>query len=91
MMGSSKELPQPGSPELDDLVRNKVARRIADVLLRNPGGFDIYELRARIPEFGGQMHFDRRLRELDEPFVLARERKAGRTLYRLTALRTVAA
>jgi hypothetical protein len=88
---SSSPLPHPGSPELDHLIRNRVARRIADVLLGHPGGLDIYELRGLVPEFAGQMHFDRRLRELDEPFVLTRERKGGRMLYRITGRRTVAA
>lgn len=76
--------------ELEELVSNRVSRRIAEVLLENPEGLDIHELKARIPEFAGQMHFDRRLRDLDKPFVLARERGGGRLRYRIMSRRAVA-
>jgi hypothetical protein len=33
------------------------------------------------------MHFDRRLRDLDRPFVLSRERRGGRVIYRLSGRR----
>lgn len=80
-------LPKPGSDELENAVTNQVGRRIYAELFNAPGGLDIKQLKERIPEFAGQMHFDRRLRDLDKPFVLERERRGGRLLYRLSGRR----
>lgn len=80
-------LPDPGSQELVDLVPNRVGRRIYEELVAASDGLDINELKGRIPEYADQMHFDRRLRDLDKPFVLARERRGGRLVYRLAGRR----
>jgi 5-methylcytosine-specific restriction endonuclease McrA/predicted transcriptional regulator len=76
-------LPKPDSPECAELIPSQVGRRIYEELFSAPGGLDINELKARIPEFAGQMHFDRRLRDLDKPFILERKRAGNRFIYRL--------
>jgi 5-methylcytosine-specific restriction endonuclease McrA len=81
---------EPDGADLHELVQNRVSRRIAEVLLEHPDGLDIHELRARVPEYASQMHFDRRLRDLDKPFVLTRERSGGTLRYRLTGRRPIA-
>lgn len=80
-------LPAPDSDELRALVTNQVGRRIYGELHAAPDGLDIYELKQRIPEFADQMHFDRRLRDLDKPFLLERQRVGNRLVYRLAGRR----
>lgn len=80
-------LPKPGSTECMGLIPNQVGRRIYEELFAVPDGLDIHELKARVPEYAEQMHFDRRLRDLDKVFILERIRSGGRVLYRLGGLR----
>jgi 5-methylcytosine-specific restriction endonuclease McrA len=82
------DLPAPDSPELNDAVSNRVGRRIYGELHEaGEEGLNIGQLKERIPEFADQMHFDRRLRDLDKPFDLARKRRNGAVVYRLAGRR----
>jgi hypothetical protein len=86
-MKDERGLPYPDSEELREAMSNKVSRRIYEELFNAPEGLDIRELKQRIPEFSDQMHFDRRLRDLDKRFVLDRERRDGRLVYKVTGER----
>jgi hypothetical protein len=82
------DLPSPDGPELNGAVSNRVGRRIYRELYEaGEGGLNIGQLKERIPEFAGQMHFDRRLRDLDKPFVLRRKRRNGAVAYWLAGRR----
>ncbi|MDC0712084.1 HNH endonuclease [Stigmatella sp. ncwal1] len=80
-------LPKPGSTPCAKLIPNQAGRRIYEELFAAPDGLDIHELKARVPEYAQQMHFDRRLRDLDKVFILKRIRSRGRFLYQLRGLR----
>jgi hypothetical protein len=86
-MAIPKDLPNPDSAELKQLVTNRVAQRWYEVLYNHPEGLSIEELKREIPEFAGQTHFDRRGRSLNVPFILEREWNGGRMTYRLAGRR----
>jgi 5-methylcytosine-specific restriction endonuclease McrA len=86
-MEPSASLPRPGSPELVEIISNRVGRRIYEELFRAPEGLHIKALKERIPEYADQTHFDRRLRDLDKQFVLERRRSRGWLIYRLARRR----
>lgn len=84
---SAVDIPEPGTPEFEDLLPNKVTRRQMEELLREPAGLTLPELEARIPEYAGQTHFSRRLRDGDKVFVIDRIRESRNVRYRIRARR----
>jgi 5-methylcytosine-specific restriction endonuclease McrA len=87
-MARRKDLPKPGSAELNKLVTNRVAQRWYEELYTHQDGLTIDELKRAIPEYAGQTHFDRRGRTLDVPFILERNWERRGMVYRLGGIRT---
>jgi len=81
------ELPIPATSELQELVRNAVTREIYRVLYEHRGQpLNIHQIRDLIvigPDAGVQQHLDRRLRELDQHFLINRGMADGKTAYTL--------
>lgn len=78
-------LPSPASSELRELVRNTVTREIYRVLYEHrQQPLSIHRIRELIgPGAGVQQHLDRRLRDLDQHFLIERTRADGQTAYAL--------
>lgn len=67
-----------------------IHRRVLDLLLENPEGLSVTEIRKRLELSGEeQQHLDRRIRDLDEEHVIERVRKQGATLYVYQGPRTI--
>lgn len=59
-----------------------IHRRILELLVQNPDGLSVTEIRKRLELSGEQQqHLDRRIRDLDEEYLIQRIRKQGSTLY----------
>ena len=59
-----------------------IHRRILELLIQNPKGLSITEIRKRLELSGEeQQHLDRRIRDLDEEHQIDRLRSKGATLY----------
>jgi len=79
-------LPAPNSPKLRALPISYQAREIYRVLYQsrqNPP--TMREIRAQLPSLGSQEQLDRRRRELNRYFVIAKTSQGTETRYRLTA------
>jgi hypothetical protein len=79
------QLPRPGSKALHELVSNEVSRQIYRALYQNRGDpLSIHDIRQILKIRGGeQQHLDRRLRQLDPFFEIARGRRGRDTTYSL--------
>lgn len=67
-----------------------IHRRILDLLMQNPDGLSVTELRIRLElNAEEQQHLDRRIRDLDETHEIQRVRKDGATLYVYVGPRSV--
>ncbi len=88
-MSALDRIPKPRTPEFKDLVPGQVQRAQATALLRNRNGLTLPELE-RSPEckmYRGQVHFSRRLRDLDKIFEIVRVREGRVVRYRIVGLR----
>lgn len=64
--------------------------RIFDVLRAHPEGISVNDLRAELGiDATEQQHLDRRVRDLDDYYIITRQRVGRRTLYTLDSLRPV--
>lgn len=89
-MSALDGIPKPGTAEFNDLVPGQVQRAQATALLRHRNGLTLPELE-RSPEcamYRGQVHFSRRLRDLDKVFEMVRLREGRVVRYRIMGLRT---
>jgi 5-methylcytosine-specific restriction endonuclease McrA len=73
--------------ELTDVAVTGIAAKILAVLQDHPEGMDIKEIAEIVTPDAFQQQFDRRLRELDPHYVIARHRIGKRTVYRLVGPR----
>src|SRR4051812_2846126 len=79
--------PEPDTSALMALVSNKTSQKIY-AILHAGSALTIDEIKAALDEHARtQMHLDRRLRSLDDHFEIRREKKDGRTAYRLVGMR----
>lgn len=88
-MSAIDRIPKPGTPEFDDLVPGQVQRAQAAALLKSRNGLTMAELE-RAPDckkYRGQVHFSRRLRDLDKVFEIVRLREGRVIRYRIVGLR----
>lgn len=78
------DLPEPDSPELEALVRSELHRRIyRELYARRNDPPSVHELRDALGITDGQQHFDKRVRELRDHFVISTERRGRDTVYQL--------
>lgn len=86
-MPNTVSLPRPHTDALRRLVSNETSRKVYEVLFAG-APLTIDEIKARLDDHARtQMHLDRRLRSLDDHFEIAREKKDGKTSYRLVGVR----
>jgi 5-methylcytosine-specific restriction endonuclease McrA len=83
-----------GQLDLVELMPNNVTRAQAQLLLREEAlqrGMSIPELQRALPQYAGQTHFSRRLRDIDKAFEMERLRNGREVRYRITGRRERAA
>jgi hypothetical protein len=77
-------LPPPDSDEFHDRVKNRVSRALYGLLYAATEPLTIYEMKDMLTsDMSTQTHLDRRLRTLDDAFVIERVTKDGTVGYRL--------
>jgi len=82
------KLPKPDSAEFTSLVKNRVSRALYQLLYDERGPLTIPEMKAKLPaDMRDQTHLDRRLRTLDDAFVIERVPKDGTVGYVLLRMK----